>query len=57
MENSSELHQEYYLQFATESTFRFIRAHIGLKKLRASKDKYFNDIINHSNGGGEYVGR
>jgi len=51
MENSSELHQEYYLQFATESTFQFIRSSIGLNKLRASKDKYFNDIIKHSNGG------
>ena len=45
MENSSELHQEYYLQFATESTFHFVRTKIGLEKLRSSKDKYFNDII------------
>jgi hypothetical protein len=45
MENSSELHQEYYLQFATESTFHFVRTKIGLEKLRKSKDKYFNDII------------
>jgi hypothetical protein len=51
MENSSELHQEYYLQFATESTFHFARTQIGLEKLRSSKDKYFNDIIKHSNNG------
>jgi hypothetical protein len=51
MKNSSELHYEYYLQFATESTFQFVRSRIGLKKLRSSKDKYFNDIIRHSDGG------
>jgi len=45
MKNSSELHQEYYLQFATESTFQFVRSRIGLEKLRSSKDKYFNDVI------------
>ena len=52
MENASELHQEYYLQFATESTFRFVRNQIGLEKLRKSKDKYFNDIIKHGPFGG-----
>jgi hypothetical protein len=45
MENSSELHQDYYLQFATEATFNFVRTQIGLEKLRKSKDKYFNDVI------------
>jgi hypothetical protein len=45
MENSSELHQQYYLQFATASTFHFVQTQIGLEKLRNSKDKYFNDII------------
>jgi len=45
MQNSSELHHAYYLQFATESTFQFVRSQIGLEKLKTSKDKYFNDII------------
>lgn len=44
-ENSSERHQEYYLQFATAETERFIRNQIGLKLLKSSKDKYFNDVI------------
>jgi hypothetical protein len=45
MANSSELHHEYYLQFATLATFQFVRSSIGLEKLKASKDKYFNDVI------------
>lgn len=45
MANSSELHNDYYLQFATESTFLFVRSSIGIEKLKSSKDKYFNDII------------
>lgn len=43
--NGSELHQDYFLQFATESTFQFVRYSIGIEKLKTSKDKYFNDII------------
>ena len=45
MENASELHHAYHLQFATEETFRFVEQRIGLKLLRSSKDKYFNDVI------------
>lgn len=45
MANSSELHNEYYLQFATKATFQFVRSAIGITKLKTSKDKYFNDII------------
>ena len=45
IENSSELHHAYYLQFATASTFSFVRSSIGIEKLKTSKDKYFNDII------------
>jgi hypothetical protein len=52
MQNSSVLHYEYYLQFATDSTFHFVRTSIGLEKLRSSKDKYFNDIIKHGPSGG-----
>lgn len=51
MENPSELHNEYYLQFATAESERFVLSNIGLDRLRTSKDKYFNDIIKHSNGG------
>ena len=43
--NGSELHQDYFLQFATQSTFEFVRSRIGLEKLKSSKDKYFNDVI------------
>ena len=52
MENSGELHQAYYLQFATASTFAFVRSSIGIDKLKTSKDKYFNDIIKHGPFGG-----
>ena len=51
MENPTELHHEYYLQFATEHSYDFVRKSIGIKLLQSSKDKYFNDIIKHSSGG------
>lgn len=51
MQNSSELHHEYYLQFATSSTYFFIKNRIGIEKLKTSTDKYFNDLYKHSNGG------
>ena len=52
MANSSELHHAYYLQFATPSSWNFIRSNIGVKKLLTSTDpKYFNDLYKHSNGG------
>ena len=51
MDNSTELHQDYYAQFATEATRGFILSNIGLDKLKQSKDSCFNDIIKHSNGG------
>lgn len=44
MANSSELHNAYYLQFATPATFQFVRSVIGLERLRKSKCKHFNDI-------------
>jgi hypothetical protein len=46
-----ENHCDYYAQFITPATEAFILSHVGLKKLKTSKDKYFNDIIKHSNGG------
>ena len=51
IENPSELHHEYYLQFSTKQSYDFVRENIGLEKLQSSKDKYFNDIIKHSHGG------
>ena len=51
MENSHELSRAYYAQFVTEETRRFVAQHIGIKKLRESKDEHFNDIIHHSNNG------
>ena len=51
MNNSSELHHEYYSQFVTESTLSFIKDNIGIDKLKTSKDKHLNDLYSHSNGG------
>jgi hypothetical protein len=49
---SWDKHQSFYLQFATPSTYQFVETCVGLDNLRRSKDKCFNDIIKHSNGGG-----
>ena len=51
LENSSELHHSYNMQFVTDTTLKFVVDNIGLDKLRKSKDYHFNDIIKHSNGG------
>lgn len=50
-DTSWDKHQSFYLQFATPATYQFVETCIGLDKLRRSKDKCFNDIIQHSNGG------
>ena len=56
MENSGELFSDYYGQFITHATEMFILNHIGLEKLKTSKDEHFNDIIKHSRGGaGDWV--
>ena len=47
MANSEELHQAYYLQFATENTKRLVLRSIGADKIKASNDPYFNDIPLH----------
>ena len=49
--NNSELFNEYYGQFILPETRYFIISAIGMEKLLKSKDKHFNDIIKHSNGG------
>lgn len=52
MDNSSELHHDYYAQFVTDATRQWVRKNIGMDKLLSSKCEYFNDIgIKHSNGG------
>jgi hypothetical protein len=51
MQNSSELHHAYYLQFATPASYAFINSEIGVKKLLTSKDEHLNDLYKHSNGG------
>lgn len=44
MENSSELHHDYYAQFVTEATKQFVLSHIGIDRLLASTDDHLNDI-------------
>ena len=51
MKDASNLHHEYYKQFVTNDTKRFILDRVGLDKIKASKDGYLNDIVSHSNGG------
>ncbi|MCP4016522.1 MAG: hypothetical protein GY735_10430 [Delftia sp.] len=46
MSNSSELHHKYYLQFATESTKRFILSELSIK-----------DIKNALNNGDEHLNK
>jgi hypothetical protein len=47
MENSSELHNTYYLQFATESTKSFVLSSLTVEKIKDALnngDKHLNDI-------------
>jgi len=37
-------HQEYYGQFYTHQLVDYIRRTVGEKRIKKSKDKYFNDI-------------
>lgn len=59
MEDSSNLHHQYYLQFATEGTKSFVLNSLkpeDIKKALDNGDKYLNDIKipynNMSRGGG-----
>lgn len=55
MQNSSELFDQYYLQFATPLTRHQVLASIGIDRLLASEDKYLNDVkipFNHLSLGG-----
>lgn len=40
----ADLHQEYYIQFATERTRRLVAQTIGEARILASTDPHFNDI-------------
>jgi hypothetical protein len=51
MNNSAELYHTYYSQFVNESTLQFVRDRIGMRKLKASKCKHFNDVAKFSRGG------
>ena len=47
MNNSSELHHEYYLQFATQTTKNFILNSLTIKDIKkalGSGDEHLNDI-------------
>jgi len=51
MDNSSELHHQYYSQFVTPATISFVNSAIGLKKLQASNDPHLNDVVRWENYG------
>ncbi len=51
MENSSELHHEYYSQFVTPATTAFVESRIGLERLQASEDPHLNDVVRWERGG------
>jgi hypothetical protein len=55
MENSSELHHQYYSQFVTSATISFVKSQIGLKKLQASNDPHLNDVVRWEQGGRTWV--
>lgn len=40
----AEIHQAYFIQFATKATFDLVRRHIGEDRIKASIDPHFNDI-------------
>ncbi len=44
MENSGELHQQYYKQFVTNCTIEWVKNNIGIDKIIVSKDFHFNDL-------------
>lgn len=44
MANSNELFNEYYLQFATQSSYAFIASKFPIEKLLSSKDGHLNDL-------------
>ena len=49
--NSTELHHEYFLQFVTEDTKRFVLRTVGLPKLLQSNCQYLNDVVNQDDNG------
>ncbi len=57
MQDSTNLHTEYYLQFATERTKQQVLSSIGMVRLLASIDKHLNDIrlpFNNMASGGNW---
>jgi hypothetical protein len=51
MSNSTELFNDYYLQFATPASFEFVASEFPIGRLLGSKDKHLNDLCKYSNGG------
>ena len=60
MSNSSELHHDYYAQFVTELTKRFVLKDLTPEQIQAALDggdKHLNDIkipFNHMSRGGDW---
>jgi len=55
MNDSSNLHHAYFLQFATLASFSFVENSIGLEKLQASKDENLNDVVKWDRGGQSWL--
>lgn len=43
-EHMHELHRAYHGQYVDDEVKRLVVRHIGMDEIRASQDKYFNDI-------------
>jgi hypothetical protein len=60
MNDSSNLHHKYYLQFATEATKRFVLSSLEVKDIKKaldSGDEHLNDMkipFNHMGSGGRW---
>lgn len=52
MNDSKNLHHDYFLQFVTESTKRFINSVFTIEQLLGSNDPHLNDLAKHEIGGG-----
>lgn len=57
MKDASNLHTDFYVQFATRYTIRAILEEVGMEALRASEDEHLNDVkipFNNIGGGGSW---
>jgi hypothetical protein len=44
MQDSKNLHIDYFFQFATESTKSILKSRIGIDRIKKSENPHFNDI-------------